>query len=150
MTDPSARGADADELAVGLFVVRGEHHAEGGEDDVEGAGFEGELFGVGDHELDLGAFGCGSFGGALEQRGDEVRTDDVGSSAGRGEGGVAVAAGDVEHALIRAHVRGLTKGLAHDLQRGTDDREVPRGPDGLHPRLHGVQGRQGGTERSCG
>ena len=45
--DRAARPADADELVGGLLVVRGEHHADGGDDHVEVAVAVRERLGIG-------------------------------------------------------------------------------------------------------
>ena len=57
--------------------------------------------------------------------------DDVAPAPGRGEGGVAVAGGDVEDLLSGAKVEGFAKLLADDLQRGAHNRIVAGGPGAL-------------------
>ena len=63
----------------------------------------------------------------------------VAATPGRGERGVAVAGGDVEHALAGGDVDGLAERLAGELQRGADDGVVARGPGALLARLDGVE-----------
>ena len=60
-----------------------------------------------------------------------------GEAARGGERRVAVAGGDVEHALAGAHVDGFGERFADDLQRGADDGEVAAGPGGLLALLDG-------------
>ena len=56
-TDLAARFADARQLARRLFLIRCEHHAEGGHHDVEGRVGERQVLGVGFLEPDRVAFG---------------------------------------------------------------------------------------------
>ena len=74
---------------------------------------------------------------ALEQCADIVGRDDVGEAAGGGERRVAVAGGDVEHALVAAQVDRLAQRLADDLQGGADDGVVARAPGELLAALDG-------------
>jgi hypothetical protein len=50
---------------------------------------------------------------------------------------VAVAGGDVQHALAGPHVGRFVEELADDLKRRADDRVIAGAPHGLLPELHG-------------
>ena len=54
-----------------------------------------------------------------------------------GQRGVAVACGDVEHALVGLQVAGLGELLADELQRGADHGVVAGAPGSLLAGLHG-------------
>ena len=112
-------------------VVGREHHAEGRQHGVEAGIVERQRLGVGDLEAHGQAFGVRALAALLEQRRHVVGGGHVGKAARRGQRRVAVAGGDVEHALAGADVGGLGERLADDLQRRADDGEVAAGPGGL-------------------
>ena len=97
--DLAAALADASQLGRGAVLVGREHHAEGRDDDVEAAVGKRQRLRVGLAELDVEPLGLGALAGALEQRGHVVGGDHVAPAPRGGEGGVAVAGGDVEHLL---------------------------------------------------
>ena len=104
---------------------------------VEAAVAEGQRLGIRLLEGDGQALGGGAFAAALEQRVDVIRRGHVRESPRRGERRVAVAGGDVEHALARAQVDRLAQAFADDLQRGADDGVVAGGPHRLLALLDG-------------
>ena len=69
---------------------------------------------------------------ALEQRGHVVGRGHLAAAAGSRERRVAVAGGDIEHALARAHVERFAELFADDLQRGADDRVEDESDDAEH------------------
>ena len=81
--------------------------------------------------------GLGALAAALEQRADIVGRHHVGEAARGGEGRIAVAGGDVEHALAAAEIDRFAQRLADDLQRRADDGVVARGPGALLAALDG-------------
>ena len=96
------------------------------------------------------ALGLGALPAALEQRGDVVGRGDVAPAPRRGERGIAVAGGDVEHALAGAQVDRLAQALADDLQRRADDGVVAGGPGGLLARLERCEVGRGAAAFDCG
>ena len=142
--DLAARLADTDQLRRGLFLVGGEHHAEGRDDDVEAAVLEGQRFGVGLAELDLESLGGGSLARLFEQSRHVVGGDHVAPAPRGGQRDVAVAGGDIEHLLSGAKIEGFAQLLADDLQRGADDGIIAGGPGAL---LAGLDARQIGLRR---
>jgi hypothetical protein len=58
--------------AAGRGVVRGEHDADAGQDDVEGGVLEGQRLRVGLAPLELGAGGGGALAPVVEELGREV------------------------------------------------------------------------------
>jgi hypothetical protein len=135
--DPPARPADPQQLGGRPLLVGGEHRPAGGQDHVEGGVGEGQGLGVGLLEGRLQPFGLGALAGLLQQRGDVVDAGDLAEAAGGGQGGVAVAAGHVQHLLARAQVDGLAQQLGGEQQPGADGRVVARGPVGLLALLDG-------------
>ena len=103
------------------------------------ASAKGSALGVGLAEHDRQALGLGALAAALEQGADIVGRHHLGEAARRGERRIAVAGGDVEHALAAAQVDCLAKHLADDLQRGADDRVVAGRPCALLAALHGSE-----------
>jgi hypothetical protein len=87
--------------------------------------------------------GLGAFAALVEQALHVVGRGDDRVAACRGQRGVAVAGGHVEHGLVGAHVGGLGQCLADDLQGGADDGVVAAGPGGLLAQLDG--GEVGGA-----
>ena len=87
--------------------------------------------------------GARALGAALEQRRHVVGRRHLAAAARRGERRVAVAGGDVEHALVAAQVAGFGERLADDLQRGADDGVVAAGPGQL------LAGLEGGEIDGC-
>src|SRR3954470_15475600 len=82
------------------------------------------------------SLGARAFLGAAQELRYVVEPRDVAKAARGRQRRVTVATGDVEHARPRLDVRGLPQRLTDDLQRRTDDREVPRSPHGLLAGLH--------------
>jgi hypothetical protein len=120
-------------------LVRREHHAERREHDVERTVGERQVLGVGDARRHGEPVGLGAAQSLGEQLGHVVGRDDVGAAAGGGQRCVAVAGGDVEHAVGRAEVDGLAQGLADDLKRHSDAAEVAGRPGGLLAGLQGIE-----------
>jgi hypothetical protein len=120
--------ADRQQLGSRPLLVGGEHGPTGRQDGVEGVVGEGQGLGVGLLKGHLQPFGLGSLAGPLQQRGDVVDAGDLAEAAGGGQGGVAVAAGHVQHLLARAQVDGLAQQLGGEQQPGADGRVVARGP----------------------
>ncbi len=68
----------------------------------------------------------------------------MGEAARRGQRGVAVAGGDVEHEFVGAHVGRFGEHFADNLQRRADDGVVAAGPGGLLALLdRGIVRRRG-------
>jgi hypothetical protein len=126
--DAAAGAAHARHLDGRLRVVGGEHHPEGRQHGIEARIGERQGFDIGDLEAHVQALGARALGTAVEQAGDVVGRGHCRAAAGRGERGVAVAGGDVEHALVGAQVGGFGERFADDLQRGADDGVVAAGP----------------------
>ena len=124
------RLADAQQFGGGLVLVRGEHHAEGREHDVELVGLEREFLGVGLHEFDVPAVGRGAGLAALQEIGHVVGRDHVAPAPRGGERGHAIAGGDVEHAFVppsgRASRRGLRRRSAASSRRWRNCRTTGR------------------------
>ena len=122
-------------LVRGLLVVGREHGSVDRHGCVEGRVLHREVLGVALDELDVDALG----GHPDPAVGDELRhvVDAQRRSAGPGggDGGVAVAAGDVEHPPAGPHVDRVDEHLADDLDLGADHREVAAGPGLLLARL---------------
>jgi hypothetical protein len=78
---------------------------------------------------------------ALQQRGHVVGGDHVAPATGGRERGIAVTGGDVEHLLTGADVEGvgLAQLFADDLQGGSDDGVVARGPREVLARLERLE-----------
>ena len=115
-------------------VIGREHRAEGGQHDVEAAVGKGQRLGIGGLEVDLQTFGLRPGAALVEQGRHVVGRGDLGEASRRGQRGIAVAGGHVEHALAGAHVDGFGQLLADDLQGGADDgdnRRWPRWPAGV-------------------
>ena len=105
----------------GTGVVGGEHHADGGQDEVERRVAVRQVLGVGLGELDVEVLGRGAATGDLEQLGDVVDAGGHRGAAGGGQGDVAGAGGDVEdpraghHADVVDEVLGDRHGDGRDL-----------------------------------
>ena len=88
-------------------MIRREHRAEAGGDDVEGVVVEGQGFGVGFGPLEVRARGaCGAAAGG-EVFGRQIGGHDRGAGERRADGDVAGAGGDVEDALAGRDAAGL-------------------------------------------
>ena len=114
--------------------------------DIETAVGKRQRLGIGFLEFDGQPFSGGALPGAIEQRADVVGRGDIGPVPGRRQRSVAIARGDIEHALAGPHVDGFAQALADELQRGADDAVVAGGPGGLLALLDG--GKVG--MRDCG
>ena len=106
-------------------------------DGVEGRVAERQGFRIRFLELDRQAFGRGARAAALEQRRHVVGGGHLAPAARRGERGVAVAGGDVEHLLAGPEVERFAQLFADDLQRGADDGIVAGRPGAV---LLGLEG----------
>ena len=135
--DAAAGPADPQQLAGRPLLVGGEHGPAGRQDRVEGGVGEGQGLGVGLLEGRLQPFGGGALAGTVEQRGHVVDAGDLAEAAGGGQGGVAVAAGHVQHALAGAQVDGLAQQLGGEQEPGADGGVVAGGPGGLLALLDG-------------
>src|SRR6185295_4998498 len=116
-------------------MVGRKHDAERRERHVERAIRVRQRFGIGYLEPHVEAFGASARGAFVQQLGDVVGGGYVSESVRRGQGRIAVAGRDVEHALAGAHVDCFDQRFADDLQGGADHREVAAGPCGLLLRL---------------
>src|SRR5215207_2812771 len=152
--DLAAGLGDANELAGGALLIGGEHYSEGGDHDVEALVSEWQGLRVGLAECNVEPVCPGALAGALQQCRHVVGRGDVAPAPRGGEGGVAVAGCDIEHALAGTKVERFAKLLADDLQRGADDGVVARRPCGLLPGLErrnvDLWGLRFGGERECG
>jgi hypothetical protein len=129
--------ADAQQFAGRPLLVGGEHGPAGRQDHVEGVVGERQVLGVGLLEGRLQPLGGGAPAGPVQQRRDVVDAGDLAEAAGGGQGGVAVAAGHVEHPLAGAQVDRLAQQLGGEQEPGADGRVVARGPGGLLALLDG-------------
>jgi hypothetical protein len=124
--DTPAGPADPQQLSRGDVGLGREHDAERGQHEVERAGFEREVLGVADAQFDRQAFRGRSCAGAIEELVDVIGRGDDATAARRGEGGVALAGGDVEDELTGDDVNRLAEQLAGWLQRRADGTEIRR------------------------
>jgi hypothetical protein len=90
----------------------------------------------------MNSVGVSAASSALEQRGDVVSRRHARKAARRGQRGIAVASGHVQHTLARAQVDFFTHKLADYLQSGPNDRKVTGRPRGLLPGLDGSRSRR--------
>jgi hypothetical protein len=116
-------------------MVRREHGTEDAQHRVERRVRHGQVFGVTEPELDVEAFGHRPPASAFEQLGNVVDAEGVGAGAGRRQGGVAVAARDVEHLPAGPQVGRVGEQLAGQHDPRGDDGEVAAGPGLLLTRL---------------
>jgi hypothetical protein len=135
--DAPARPADPQQLGGRALLVGGEHGPAGRQDHVEGGVGEGQGLGVALLEGRFQPFGLGPLAGALQQRGDVVDAGDLAEAAGGGQGGVAVAAGHVQHPFVGAQVDRLAQQLGDEWEPRADGGVVARGPGGLLALLDG-------------
>jgi len=96
---------------------------------------ERELLGVPFVPRDRQPLGLRPRAPAFEQRRDVIEPSDLGEPARRRQGGVAIAAGDVEHELAGVQVGRLAERLADDLKGGADDGVVAGAPGDPLPAL---------------
>ena len=129
--DATARARHAQHLARGARVVGREHHAEGGQHDVEAGVRVRQRFGVGDLEVHGQVLGFGAQAAFLQQLGHVVGGGHIGEAARRGQRCVTVAGGDVEHTFVGTHVGRFGEHFADNLQSRADDGVVAAGPGGL-------------------
>ena len=151
--DAAARAAHPQQLGGCDVRLRREHHAECRQHDVERRVGEREDLGVGRTELDGEALGVGAGACAVEELGDVVRRGDHGAASGGGQGGVAIASGDVDDEFAGSDIDGLTEQLAGELQRCADRRVVAGRPGVVLAGFDGGDiegGRGGGHWGSCG
>src|SRR5262249_45184623 len=88
-------------------------------------------------ESDRKALRGGALLAALEEGADVVGRGHLRETTRCGKRGVAVAGGDVEHALASTQVDGLADTLSDDLERGADHGVVTGGPCRLLALLDG-------------
>src|SRR5262249_47838613 len=88
-------------------------------------------------ESDRKALRGGALLAALEEGADVVGRGHLRETTRCGKRGVAVAGGDVEHALASTQVDSLTDALSDDLERGADHGVVTGGPCHLLALLDG-------------
>ena len=129
--DASARAYHPQQFVRGSVVVGRKHHTEGGQGDIEAAVGKRQRLGVGDAELHREPIGLCPRGGLVEKVRDIVGRGHRGEAPRRGQSGIAIARGHVEHPLAGAQVRGLGQGFPHDLQRDADDGVIAARPGGL-------------------
>ena len=142
--DRAAGAADAQQLGRRLRVVGREHRAEDGRDGVEGGVRERQRLGVALEELDVEALGGRALAAALEEGRHVVDADRRAAVPGRGDGGVAAAGRDVEHAPAGAQVGGVAEVLGDEHDPGGDDGEVAARPGLLLALLDGAEVGSGG------
>jgi len=130
--------ADACEFARGLFLIGREHHAESGEDDVEGIVRERKILGVRFAKRDQEIFCVRAAASGLEELGDVVGGRDFTPAARGSERGVAVAGSDVEDTRAGADVERFAEIFADRLESRTDDGVVAGGPGVLLARFDGA------------
>jgi len=119
------------QFRCGQFLIRGEHHAERGQRDVETALVERQCLGIGHLEFDRQPVAGRTLAPLLQQLGNVVGRGYLRESACGRERGIAVSGRDVENRLGGAHVDGFAKRFADDLQGRTDDAEVAGSPGRL-------------------
>ena len=126
--DRPARPAHPGQLGRGPLLVGGEHHPDNRQHGVEGAVGEPEVLGVTLGELDLQALGRRPRPAPFQQLGHVVDAGHLAAAAGRGQGGVAVATGHVQHPLAGLQVGRLDQLLGHGHDPGGHGRVVAAGP----------------------
>jgi hypothetical protein len=99
LIDRPSGPADSHELVRRLLVVRREHNAEHGSDDVEFAIVEREYLGVGLHPFQLDTARAGLAASGLEVLRSEIRGDNVRARLGGAHRDVARPGSHVEHSL---------------------------------------------------
>ena len=90
-----------------------------------------DVLGVALDQVDVEALGLDAAPAAVEQRRHVVDADDVAAVAGRGDGRVAAAAGDVEHAPAGLRVDGVDERVGDGLDQRRDGVEVAARPHRL-------------------
>ena len=138
------RSCDQREFGRGLFLIRREHHAEGGEDDIERAVGERKIFSVRFAKRDREIFRERATARGLEEIGDVVGGRDFAPAARGGERSVAIAGGDIEDARAGADVERFAEIFADGLEGGADDGVVASGPGEL------LAGFDGAVVEVCG
>jgi len=110
-----------------------------------------ERLGIGLLELDSQPIGRGAQFSAFEQARNVIGGHHIAPATCRGERGVAVSGGHVEHLLSGANVERLTEVLADDLQGGAHHRVVARGPGAVLTRFQRIEvGLNGCGIDQCG
>ena len=139
--DGAARAGDPDDLVRGPLMIGREHRPEDAQHRVEGPVLHGQVFGVAEPELDVEALGHRARASVLEQSGNVVDAEGVGAGAGRRQGGVAVAARDIQHLPACLQVGRVGQQLAGQHDARGDDGIVAAGPGLLLARLDDRQVR---------
>src|SRR5580704_18625150 len=103
-TNPAPGFADTQEFGGGLVLIGREHHAEGGDDRVEGPVSEWQRFGVCLLEFDGQSFGRCPGATALQQAWHIIRRNDVTPAMRSRQAGIPVASGHVEDFLPRPKI----------------------------------------------
>ena len=116
-------------------MIGREHHPEHGKHRVEIPVRHRQVFDVAEPELGVEALGHRPRASALEQLGNVVDADGVSAGARRGQGGIAVAARDVQHLPPGLQVGCIGEQLADQHDPGGDDGVVAAGPGFLLARL---------------
>jgi hypothetical protein len=147
--DGAAGTADPQQLGSGPLLVGGEHHPQARHHGVEGGVGEPQVLGVPLHELHLQALGRRPRAPACQQLGDVVDPGHLAAGGGGGQGGVAGAGGDVQHALAGSQVGGVDQPLGHHHDPGRHRGIVGAGPGLLLAALDRGQVRLGGLVRRC-
>jgi hypothetical protein len=129
--DTATRPRDPDQLARGAGVVGAEHHADGGEHEVERRVGVGKVLGVGLGELDGELLGRRPAARDVEQLGYVVHAVGAGGPAGRRQGDVPGAGGDVEHPGPGEDAEVVDEVLGHRDCDGGDLVVVTAAPDAL-------------------
>lgn len=112
------------------LLIGREHRAERGQHDVERGVLEGERLSVGDLRLEREALDVGAPSRELERGFREVAGSHARAAPCGRQRGVAASRCDVEHALARMDVDGLTEQLPDDHVPGAYAGEVTAGPHG--------------------
>jgi hypothetical protein len=118
--DLPARSAHAHQLVGCSLVMRCEHHADRGHDDVEVLVGERQVLGVALDPLELQPHRLGALLAGLEQTRCQITRDDGCPPLCRRDGSVAGAGSDIEYAVALGDPRCLDEGRAERQQERLD------------------------------
>ncbi len=116
-------------------MIGREHRSEHGKHRVEIPVRHRQVFEVAEPELGVEALGYRAHASVLEQFGYVVDAEGVGAGAGRCQGGVAVAARDIQHLPARFQVGRIGQQFADKHYAGGNNGVVAAGPGFLLARL---------------
>jgi hypothetical protein len=127
-TQPAATTQHSQQFGRGARLVWGEHRAERGCDDIEGAIIERQLLSVSKLDAQWQSFRLGAPLGMPQQLGNIIATDHISPAPCRGQSRIARATGDIKHLFSRMHPQRANQHLPHHEQTDTNPMEVPGGP----------------------